>query len=224
MDNLLKTILNFAGTFNVQLICLLFLLCSFGEVWFISIPYLLETVWLIAGYNAASGTLSPFHLLILWGAAQLGRQTGVLLLFTLSRAGSMPLTKMYQRYVKSRFKNLSENESWLSRTLRKLESHISPFSVAMGRLIGLGTPLTIFLGIKKQYKSLFLGVLLSSLVFDGIFVILGFVVGAKAIIKPIEMIPISLIALTTIYVCIIAIRQTIKFIKRRLQVQNDKPA
>jgi len=218
----LKQILNFVGTFNLHLVGLLFLLCSFGELWLISVPYLLETVWLLAGYNLASGTLSPWHLLLLWLVAQFGRQTGVLLLFSLSRLGSLPLTRLYQKYVETRFRKLSGNENWLSKILKRSESYISPFSIALGRLLGLGTPLTVTLGIKRQYKVLFLGVLLSSLVFDGIFIILGLVVGANALVKPTEMILFSLIGLTGLYVVVFAIRQASRFIKSRWIAQNNR--
>ena len=169
----------------------------------------------MAGYNLASGALSPLQLLLLWLVAQLGRQTGVLVLFSLSRLGSLPLTRLYQKYVETRFKKLSGNENWLSKILKKLESHMSPFSIALGRLLGLGTPLTVTLGVKRQYKVLFLGVLLSSLVFDGIFIVLGLVVGANTLVKPTEMILFSLVGLTGLYVVIFVIRQTSRFIKSR---------
>jgi membrane-associated protein len=217
-----KQILNFVGTFNLQLVGLLFLLCSFGELWLISVPYLLETVWLLAGYNLGSGTLSPLHLLLLWLVAQLGRQTGVLVLFSLSRLGSLPLTRLYRKYVETRFRKLSGNENWLSKLLKRSESYISPFSIALGRLLGLGTPLTVTLGVKRQYKALFLGVLLSSLVFDGIFIILGLVVGANTLVKPTEMILFSLIGLTGLYVVIFAIRQASRFIKSRWITRNNR--
>jgi len=222
MADFFRQILNLMGTFNLQLVFLLFLLCSFGELWLISIPYLLETVWLVAGYNLSSGALTPFHLLLLWLVAQFGRQTGVLLLFSFSRLGSLPLTRLYQKYVETRFKKLSGNENWLSKILKKLESHMSPFPIALGRLIGLGTPLTVFLGVKKQYKMLFLGVLLSSLVFDGIFIIFGLVVGANTMLKPTEMLLFSLIGLTGLYVVIFVIRQTSRFIKSRWIARNDQ--
>jgi hypothetical protein len=117
---------------------------------------------------------------------------------------------------------LSGNENWLSKILKRSESYISPFSIALGRLLGLGTPLTVTLGIKRQYKVLFLGVLLSSLVFDGIFIILGLVVGANALVKPTEMILFSLIGLTGLYVVVFAIRQASRFIKSRWIAQNNR--
>ena len=106
------------------------------------------------------------------------------MLFSVTRLGSLPLTRLYQKYVEKRIKKFSGNDNWFSRILQKLESYISPFTIALGRLLGLGTPLTVVLGVKKQYRILFLGVLLSSIIFDGIFLIVGAVVGANTMVKP----------------------------------------
>ena len=222
MADFFRQILNFVGTFNLELVCLLFLLCACGEILLASVPYLLETVWLMAGYNLAAGKLSPFHLLLLWLVALCGRQIGVLVLFSISRAGSLPLTRLYQKYVETRFKKFSGNGTWLSKMLKKIESYISPFTIALGRLLGMATPLTVFLGVKKQYKVLFLGVLLSSLVFDGIFLIVGTVVGANTLVKPTEMIVFSLIGLTVFYLIVFSIRQVSKYAKARLFARNNQ--
>jgi membrane protein DedA with SNARE-associated domain len=115
-----------------------------------------KSCWLLAGYSVAAGTLSLFHLVLLWLVALAGREMGVLLLFSVSRLGSLPLTRIYQKYVGARVKKFSGNDNWFSKTLQKLESYISPFTVALGRLLGLGTPLTVLLGVKKQYRVLFL--------------------------------------------------------------------
>ena len=210
MTDFLKQILNFMGTFNLELVCLLFLLCSFGELMLASVPYLLETVWLMAGYNVAAGLLSPFHLLLLW------------LLFSVSRFGSLPLTKLYNKYLERRFKRFSGNNTWLARISTKFDSYISPFTIALGRLIGLGTPLTVLLGVKKHYKELFVGVLLSSMVFDGIFLIVGLTVGTHTMVKPAEMILFSFIGLTVFYLIVFAIRQVSRYTKARLTAKNNQ--
>ena len=203
--------------------CLLFLICFCGEILLASVPYLLETVWLMAGYNLAAGILSPFHLFLMWLVAVVGRQSGALLLFSVSRLGSLPLTRLYEKYVGKRLKKFSGNDNWLSRVLQKLESYISPFTIALGRLLGLGTPLTVLLGVKKQYRMLVLGVLLSSLIFDGIFLIIGAVVGANTRVKPAEMVIFSLIGLTVFYLMVFSIRQALKFIKARSLARYNQP-
>jgi membrane-associated protein len=208
MTDFLKHILNYIGTFNLQAVCLLFLLCLCGEILLASVPYLLETVWLMAGYNLTAGIL-------LWLVAVSGRETGVLLLFSVSRFGSLPLTRLYQKYLEKRFKKFSGQDTWLSRLSSKMDSYLSPFTIALGRLIGLGTPLTILMGVKKKYKILFVGVLLSSLIFDGIFLIVGIVVGKNTHVKQTDMILYSLIGLTVFYLIVFSIRQISKYIKAR---------
>jgi len=177
----------------------------------------------MAGYNLAGGVLSPFHLALLWLVALAGRESGALLLFSASRLGSLSLTRIYEKYIKRHLKKFSGNETWLSKMLKKIESYnISPFTIALGRLLGMATPLTVFLGVKKQYKVLFLGVLLSSLVFDGIFLIVGTVVGANTLVKPTEMIVFSLIGLTVFYLIVFSIRQVSKYAKARLLSRNNQ--
>jgi membrane-associated protein len=222
MTDFLKQILNYIGTFNLQAVCLLFLLCSLGEILLASVPYLLETVWLMAGYNLAAGIISPFQLLLLWLVAVAGRETGVLLLFSVSRFGSLPLTRLYQKYLEKRFKKFSGNETWLSRVSNKLDSYLSPFTIAMGRLIGLATPLTVLMGVKKKYKMLFLGVLISSFIFDGIFLIVGLVVGKNTQVKQTEMVLFSLIGLTLFYLIVFSIRQISKYTKARALARNNQ--
>ena len=144
------------------------------------------------------------------------------MLFSVSRFGSLPLTKLYNKYLERRFKRFSGNNTWLARISTKFDSYISPFTIALGRLIGLGTPLTVLLGVKKHYKELFVGVLLSSMVFDGIFLIVGLTVGTHTMVKPAEMILFSLIGLTVFYLIVFAIRQVSRYTKARLTAKNNQ--
>lgn len=223
MANFLQNILGFVGTFNLQLVILLFLLCASGEVWFIAVPYLLETVWLLASYNTAAGIMFPWQLAALWAIAVLGREAGVLALSTVSHIGSLPLKRFYQKRIAARLKNTAGREGRLSKIISRMDSGISPFTVAAGRLFGLGTLLTITLGVRGKRKALFAGVLLSSLVFDGIFILMGAVVGARTIVKPTDMVVYSVIGLTVLYLVIFAVRQVSRLIKSRLSGRADKP-
>jgi membrane-associated protein len=218
--DLLKQIPVFLGTFDLELVLLLFALCFLGELLLASVPYLLETVWLVAGFNLASGNLSVLQFLILWLAAVAGREAGVLLLFSVSRLGSLPLTRLYQKYLEKRFKKFSGKDNWMAKISKKLDTRLSPFTIAMGRLIGLGTPLTVLLGVKKHYKELFFGVLMSSLVFDGMFVIVGMVVGKNTMLKPWEKVVFSLIGLTVFYSVVFGIQQVTKYFKNRAALKN----
>ena len=154
------------------------LLCAIGEVWFIAVPYLLETVWLLASYNTAAGIMFPWQLAALWAIAVLGREAGVLALSTVSHIGSVPLKRLYQKRIAARLKNTAGQKAAVE---DYRQSGLRNFAVyrGAGRLFGLGTLLTITLGVRGKRKALFAGVLLSSLVFDGIFILMGAVVGPE---------------------------------------------
>jgi len=215
LESILQQVLSFAGTFNYKLVIFLFLICSIGEFG-ASVPYLLETVWLLSGYHLGAAILSPFHMVLLWLVAQLGRQTGAIMLYHLSRFGSMPLMKVYQKYFATSLSGkLSENNVMPLKLLRRI-NYLSPFSIASGRLLGLRVPLTLTLGIKRQLKTLSMGVLLSSLVWDTIYIVLGTVTGANVVLKPAQMILYSLIGLTILYAATFAFRRL-----SRLRLSKD---
>jgi membrane-associated protein len=75
---------------NPKIAIILFLLCAIGEIGF-ALPYILETLWLLAGYQLAQGNLSTLDLAYLWLVAQAGRQTGSLALYYSSVLGMVPL-------------------------------------------------------------------------------------------------------------------------------------
>lgn len=210
LQSILQEVLTFAGTFNPKLVIFLFLICLVGEFGLFSIPYLLETIWLLSGYNLSAGVLSPFHLVLLWLVAQVGRQTGTTMLYYLGRFGSMPLRKLYRKHFEASLSDKLSNHIIPFKLFRKL-NYLSPFSVASGRLFGLRIPLTLTLGVNRQLRTLSLGVLLSSLVWDGIYISLG-TAGGHAGLKPTQMILYSLLGLTLLY----AVTFTVRRLKRRL--------
>jgi membrane-associated protein len=205
LESILQQILVFTGTFSPMLIGLLFLICSVGEFG-ASIPYLLETVWLLTGYHVGTGVFSPLNLVLLWLVAQVGRQTGATALYLLSRFGSMPLKGIYQKYFRANLSSwLSSNNNGRFKLLNRI-NYLSPFSIAFGWLFGLRIPLSITLGVKRQFRTLSLSVLLSSLVWDGIYISLG-MFGASVVLKPIQMIIYSLIGITVLYVVTFSVRR-----------------
>lgn len=218
LESILQEVLSFAGTFNPKLVIFLFLICSIGEFSLFSIPYLLETVWLLSGYNLGTGVLPPFHLVLLWLVAQAGRQTGATVLYYLGRFGSMPLRKLYRRYFEASLSNkLSDNNVMPFKLFRRID-YLSPFSIALGRLFGLRIPLTLTLGVKRQLRTLSLGILLSSLVWDSIYISLG-IAGGRVVLKPTQMILYSLIGLTLLYTVTFTIR---RLLRRRLSKESVK--
>ncbi len=212
LEGLLQQVLNVAGTFNLQLVIFLFLICCIGEFG-LSIPYLLETVWLLSGYHLGSGVISPFDLSLLWLAAQAGRQSGAIMLFYFSRLGSAPLRRLYHRYFGAILsEKLSGNNAVPLRLLHRV-SELTPFSVAMGRMFGLRIPLTLTLAVQKRLRTLLPGVLLQSLVWDAIYISLG-IIGGHAELSPIEMLAYSLIGLTALYVVTLMARQLARHLSR----------
>ncbi len=213
----LQQILSFTGSFNIHLVVLLFIICSVGEFSF-SVPYLLETLWLLTGYNLGAGNFSPHEVLLLWLTAQAGRQTGGMVLYLLSRLGSMPLIKLYNRYFEAGVsKKLAGNTSPPFRFIRQI-NYLSPFSIAMGRLFWLRIPITMTLAVKRKPNILSLGIVISSLVWDNVYIGVG-LIGASATLKPLQMVLYSLAGLTTLYGITFAIRH----IPRRSNGRNARP-
>ena len=94
----------------------------------------------------------------------------------------------------------------------------SPFSVAAGRLVGLRIPMAMTMGAKQKLSHLVLGVLLSSIVRDGLYLILGRTVGAAVVPHPLSMLLYSLVGLTVLYVITVGIRYLF-----RLRSPKSKP-
>jgi membrane-associated protein len=209
-----------AGTFNTTLVIFLFIICFIGEFG-ICIPYLLETIWLMSGYNFGTGVIPLTDLLLLWLVAQVGRQSGGFTLSYLGRFGSMPIIKFYNKHFEASVnEKLAENDSPTVSFFRRI-NFLSPFSVALGRLIWLRIPITLILGAKKQLKTLSLGILLASLVWDGMYIFLGAVVGARATVKPSQMILYSLVGLTLLYAISFAARHLWKLRTNRKRARQE---
>jgi membrane protein DedA with SNARE-associated domain len=205
LENAAAQILALTSTLDLRIAALLFVICAIGEL-SVGIPYVLESVWLLAGYQLGAGVLSPLQLAGLWLAAQCGRQVGSIALYGAAKLGSMPFARLYRRCRSWRF--------WPKVSLnRKLANHInlmSPFSVAYARLFGLRIPLTITLAVKKRVASLPLGVLLASLIWDGLYITLGATVGKVVVLKPTEILLATVGGLTLLYLVVFAVRRLLR--------------
>ena len=84
-------------------------------------------------------------------------------------------------------------------------NYLSPFSVAAGRLMWLRIPLTLTLSVKRDWKTLMLGVVLSSAVWDSTYIILG-LIGKNVASHPTQMVLFSLAGLTLLYGVTILVR------------------
>jgi membrane-associated protein len=151
----LQHIVSFTATLDPRMAALLFVICAIGE-FHISIPYVLETVWLLVGFQLGSGALSPLHFLGIWAAALVGRELGAVGLYRVGWRGSNWLVRLYE---KLRIDRLIDKITARSTTARNINIY-SPFSVAYGRLFGLRIPITLALGVKKRPCPRLVGVLL----------------------------------------------------------------
>jgi len=205
LENALTQILQLTTTLDPRMAALLFIICTIGEFG-ISIPYVLESIWLLVGYQLGAGVLSPLHLVGLWLAAQCGRQAGSMALYHVAKFGTTPLVRFYHKQRGSRFfPKVTVNSKILNRI-----NLSSPFSVAFGRLFGMRIPLTLTLAVKKRQRMLSMGVLLSSVVWDTIYISLGIAVGTTTAIKPVHMFLASAAGLTLIYLITFLVRRLIR--------------
>ena len=205
----LNNSLNSAGTFSLEIVLILFVLCVIGEGVGLSVPYLLETIWLMAGYHLVNGSLSVLQLTVLLLAAQAGRQTGLLALYTFGRSGSSLLAKLTKRF--------KWNED-VGETVTLHGGHkinlLSPFSIAIGRLFWLRIPLTLIMGAKRKLRVLVLGVVMSSIIYDGMYISVGAIAGSTTKLEPLQITLLMLATLILVYVVTFIIRKIIGFFSR----------
>lgn len=200
LDSFLSQVLEITGTFNPRISIILFLLCAVGEVGF-ALPYILETIWLMAGFQLAQNKLSSLDVLYIWLVAQAGRQAGNIALYYSGVLGLIPLRKLYKKYIEPRM----PKKQIIPRSIVKHLTNPSPFSIAVCRLIGLRIPAAVTMSARRRLGYLSLGVLLSSIVWDGVYLILGRTVG-NVLPDPINMFFYSLAGLTGLYLATLGIR------------------
>jgi membrane-associated protein len=217
LENFLTQGLYLVGTSDPKILIILFLACFISEVVGISVPYLLETILVVAGYQFSIGVLSFWSLILLVLMAQVGRQSGALTLYAISRSGSTLLIKYVNRL------KPKKGIQTLPLKLFHITDRLSPFSVALGRFLWLRIPLTLILGAQGKLMALMLGVLISSLIYECTYLTLGAVVGTTTALKPLQMLLYSLAGLTVMYGITFAIRQLIGLIRRRQMATHSNP-
>jgi membrane protein DedA with SNARE-associated domain len=217
LDSFLGQVLEITGTFNPRIAVILFLLCAIGEVGF-ALPYVLETIWLLAGYNLAQGKSTPLDIVYIWLIAQAGRQTGNVALYYSGMLGMIPLRKLYRKYIEPRL----PKKQILPPSLVKYFTNPSVFSIAVSRLIGLRIPAAVTMGARRKLLHLSLGVLLSSIVWDGVYLVIGRTVG-NVLPDPINMFWYSIASLTGIYLFTVGIRYLLR-LRRSQKKTNSQPA
>lgn len=221
IEQITQEIMTFAGTFNIWLVVSLFLLCLINEFG-LSIPYLMEAVWILVGYHALSGSIPPYQVVLLWMSAVSGRLAGAFILYKLLGLGSTWIMRIYRKLFGS-FLSETKNggatgdsakeKSWPRRLMRRINL-FSPFSVALGRLLWLKIPLTLILSIRKEPRTLLLGIVVSSLIWESTYIIVG-VIGGNTRLAPGWFVLYSMGALTVIYTTFFLVQRIIKLTQSR---------
>jgi len=228
-DGLFQQTIGLAGTFNPLIILIIFTINLIAEFGF-SIPYLLETIWLPVGFQAASGALSPVVVLFLCLVSITGREIGAGLFYRVSSYGSSPFARLLQRLrtalaesagkplkgwkkypglMAIKFINhlLPEKSQIIKQTgFQRLTGFVIPFCIALGRFLWLKIPLTLTLGLTRQLYKLLLGVAIFSLMWDALYITLG-IFGETRGISPLIMIPVTFSGILMLNLLIFGIRK-----------------
>lgn len=192
--------INLTSSFNLWLVLAIFLITLTAEFG-LSIPYLLESMWILIGYGVSSQMLSPSSIVIFCLVGLIGREIGASMLYRVSGKGSKPVFKLFnklfeprpdnveadnifKRYIILPFysqieklialspKDKSTSECQATTFFDRVSCH-SPFSVALGRFIWLKIPITITMGMARKLLILLIGVALFSLAWDSLYILIG---------------------------------------------------
>ena len=167
-------VLDITYGFNWRLMGGLTAITFLGEI-YIQVPLLMESVWLIVGYQVGTQTsfLTVVNTLALFLFAQLGRQLMMAAVFFLFPRISQPLVRFYTRVIKP-----SRYLHWLAERFNNNryfnEQNFLTFgSSSFGMLTPLNGPIKLLLVIRRKLKTLLLATFISSTIFDGIYIVLG---------------------------------------------------
>jgi membrane protein DedA with SNARE-associated domain len=157
------------GTGNPSGLLILFFLSIIADIG-IPIPFVLDTILLLTSFH--SGPLSMPVLLIII-TLFLGRQVGSAVLYLLSRL----LGKMFLRWLQRHLPSIGNRLELFKSRL----DHWAPLAVATARLTpGLLQITSVAAGaIRLRYVYFALGIAFSSLIYDGILILLGFIAASS---------------------------------------------
>jgi hypothetical protein len=195
---------------------LLLAICAIGEAG-MTVPLLLETIWMTVGYNTGSGNLAWWNTVYLWLAAQVGRQIGAYVLYRVGRFGMPALERLYHKIHMDRLFNYLVKKAPVVTKI----NYTSPFSVALGRLVGMRIPMTLVLAAKKKFWMLSLGVVIASAIFDGLYIVVGLILG-KIDVKPTFTILITVGVLIVVWLLNLGVRYIMKLRRQAREASPEK--
>ena len=164
LDQLFAVAMDAVNQGNTVAMITLFFIVTLTEIG-IPFPFILDSILFFTSYSA--GPIS-FSEMIVFSMVFLGRQFGSTVLYWLTRF----LGNALINWIGKRFPRIPRN---LERLENNLSSH-AIMAVAIPRLTGLLTLVSIAGGtIRMRYSYFVLGVALSSLIFDGALIVLGYI-------------------------------------------------
>jgi membrane protein DedA with SNARE-associated domain len=200
---------------NITGLLVLALLAAITDIG-IPVPFFLDTVLILASYNAGTNYLPVFTILL---ALFIGRQVGSGALYLISRF----VGKGFINWLKRRFPSIGNRLD----SVELSKSRWTPLAVVTGRLTpGLLQITSVCAGsIRLRYFYFALAVAISSLVYDFILILLGFIAAHSPKSDDINFTAWLLIALIII-ICIlwplifVFLRRSSKKSPRPLKVKN----
>jgi len=223
LEAIASQLLTLAGTFKFEILAAIFIICLIGEAK-VSVPFLLEAIWLSVGFQLDKGVLSPFQVIAIWLASQLGKQAGAVILFLLGRAGFTGLGKLWKKlHLPSLSKKFSfgKSKNFSRLSLKKVIDldQLSPFTAALGRMVGLRVPIALALSAKRKLRVLLLGVLIQSIAWDSTYIALG-AIFHKTAEKPLFL----LLYATLTFIAMYCINLTLQFLLVRFGIKSRQKA
>jgi len=187
---------NLTSTFNQWLLLAIFMI-TVGAEFGLSVPYLLETIWLLTGYQIMGGNLSLTAVVLFCFISLAGREVGAMALYRISQRGVNPFARLLN-ILAVRAENNPPQKSYRKVILISIHrflsrfflpgssgkarpgsnywsrfTHPSALGVVLGRFSCLKIPITINLGVNRRLLALLAGVALFSLIWDSLYILLG---------------------------------------------------
>jgi membrane protein DedA with SNARE-associated domain len=202
------------STNNVSGLLILFTLAAITDIG-VPVPFVLDTILLFTSYEVFIKHDPHFApILLIVAMLFLGRQLGSGILYTISRL----LGKVFINWLKCHFPSVGNG---LDSFKTKLKSW-GPVVVMTGRLTpGLLQATSVAAGaVRLNYPQFALGIALSSIVYDGILVLLGFIVANTPLSRDPNF---TLWLLITLIVIVVVLWPVIFFMVRR-NYKKQQPA
>ncbi|MBI2832498.1 MAG: hypothetical protein HYX79_09605 [Chloroflexi bacterium] len=160
--------LDITAGINLKIIGAMLLLTVLGEG-YIQVPLLMESIWMITGYQSSINSTALLNVSLIFLVAQTGRQIGISAIYLLVSAFNTPLSRFYASRIQKHkyYKKYLDNQCFYNVKFLSLPS------ATLGMLTWLNGPIKLMLILNKKARILLLSTLLSGMVFDGIYMGIG---------------------------------------------------